>query len=49
MSAPSPLDVTASLGNSLLSGDLFTGNLIEQVKESRLALDKTMANRILIG
>ena len=25
------------------------GNLIVQVKESRLALDKTMANRIMIG
>ena len=27
----------------------ITGNLIVQVKESRLALDKTMANRIMIG
>ena len=27
----------------------IAGNLIVQVKESRLALDKTMANRILIG
>ena len=25
------------------------GNLIVQVKESRLALDRTMANRIMIG
>ena len=25
------------------------GNLILQVKESRIALDKTMANRIMIG
>ena len=27
----------------------ISGNLIVQVKESRLALDKTMANRIMIG
>lgn len=27
----------------------IAGNLIVQVKESRLALDKTMANRIMIG
>ena len=27
----------------------IAGNLILQVKESRIALDKTMANRILIG
>ncbi len=27
----------------------IAGNLIVQVKESRLALDKTMANRIVIG
>ena len=27
----------------------IAGNLIVQVKESRLALDKTMANRILVG
>ena len=27
----------------------ITGNLIVQVKESRLALDKTMANRIMVG
>ena len=27
----------------------IAGNLIGQVKESRLALDKTMANRIMIG
>ena len=27
----------------------ITGNLIIQVKESRIALDKTMANRIMIG
>ena len=27
----------------------IAGNLIVQVKESRLALDKTMANRIIIG
>lgn len=25
------------------------GNLIVQVKESRIALDRTMANRILVG
>ena len=27
----------------------IAGNLIVQVQESRLALDKTMANRIMIG
>ena len=27
----------------------IAGNLIVQVKESRLALDNTMANRIMIG
>ena len=27
----------------------IAGNLIVQVKESRLALDKTMANRIMTG
>ena len=27
----------------------IAGNLIVQVKESRLALDKTMASRIMIG
>ena len=27
----------------------IAGNLIVQVKESRLALDKTMANHIMIG
>ncbi len=27
----------------------IAGNLIVKVKESRLALDKTMANRIMIG
>ena len=27
----------------------IAGNLIVQVKESRLELDKTMANRIMIG
>ena len=27
----------------------IAGNLIVQVKESRLALDKTMANRIMFG
>ena len=27
----------------------IAGNLIVQVKERRLALDKTMANRIMIG
>ena len=27
----------------------IAGNLIVQVKESRLALDKTLANRIMIG
>ena len=27
----------------------MAGNLIIQVKESRIALDKTMANRIMIG
>ena len=29
--------------------DATAGNLIIQVKESRIALDKTMANRIMIG
>ena len=27
----------------------ISGNLIIQVKEARIALDKTMANRIMIG
>lgn len=27
----------------------IAGNLIVQVKESRIALDKTMANRIMVG
>ena len=27
----------------------IAGNLIVQVKESRLALDKTMANRFMVG
>ena len=27
----------------------IAGNLILQIKESRIALDKTMANRIMIG
>ena len=27
----------------------IAGNLIVQVKESRIALDRTMANRILVG
>jgi len=27
----------------------IAGNLILQVKESRIALDKTMANRIMVG
>ena len=27
----------------------IAGNLIVQVKESRLALDRTMANRIMVG
>ena len=27
----------------------ISGNLILQVKDSRIALDKTMANRIMIG
>ena len=30
-------------------GNEIAGNLIVQVKESRLALDRTMANRIMIG
>ena len=30
-------------------GNEIAGNLIIQVKESRSALDKTMANRIMIG
>ena len=30
-------------------GNEIAGNLILQVKESRIALDKTMANRIMIG
>lgn len=31
---------------TVISG--ITGNIIVQVKESRIALDKTMANRIMI-
>ena len=43
----------AEMGISLNAKDTdvneIEGNLIIQVKESRIALDKTMANRIMIG
>ena len=38
------------VGDSEITGvNEIAGNLIIQVKESRIALDKTMANRIMIG
>lgn len=37
------------VGSEVTVVNEIAGNLIVQVKESRLALDKTMANRILIG
>ncbi len=37
------------VGSDVTVVNEIAGNLIVQVKESRLALDKTMANRILIG
>ena len=37
------------VGSDVTVVNEIAGNLILQVKESRLALDKTMANRILIG
>ena len=37
------------IGSEVTVINEIAGNLIVQVKESRLALDKTMANRIMIG
>lgn len=37
------------LGSEVTVVNQIAGNLIVQVKESRIALDKTMANRIMIG
>ena len=37
------------IGSEVTVVNEIAGNLIVQVKESRLALDKTMANRIMIG
>ena len=37
------------VGSQVTGVNEIAGNLIVQVKESRLALDKTMANRIMIG
>ena len=37
------------VGSQVTVVNEIAGNLIVQVKESRLALDKTMANRIMIG
>ena len=37
------------VGSDVTVVNEIAGNLIVQVKESRLALDKTMANRIMIG
>lgn len=37
------------VGSQVTIVNEIAGNLIVQVKESRLALDKTMANRIMIG
>ena len=37
------------IGSEVTAVNEIAGNLIVQVKESRLALDKTMANRIMIG
>ena len=37
------------VGSQVTVVNEIAGNLIVQVKESRLALDKTMANRIMVG
>ena len=37
------------VGSQVTVVNEIAGNLIVQVKESRLALDKTMANRIMIS
>ena len=37
------------VGSDVTVVNEIAGNLIIQVKESRIALDKTMANRIMIG
>ena len=37
------------VGSTITVVNEIAGNLILQVKESRIALDKTMANRIMIG
>ena len=37
------------VGSEVTVVNVIAGNLILQVKESRIALDKTMANRIMIG
>ena len=37
------------MGSTITVVNEIAGNLILQVKESRIALDKTMANRIMIG
>ena len=37
------------IGSEVTVVNEIAGNLIVQVKESRQALDKTMANRIMIG
>lgn len=37
------------VGSQVVVVNEIAGNLILQVKDSRIALDKTMANRIMIG
>lgn len=37
------------VGSQVTVVNEIAGNLIVQVKESRLALDRTMANRIMVG
>ena len=37
------------VGSTITFVNEIAGNLILQVKESRIALDKTLANRIMIG
>ena len=37
------------VGSEVTVVNEIAGNLILQVKESRIALDKTMANRIMLG
>ena len=37
------------VGSQVTVVNEIAGNLIVQVKESRLALDKTMASRIMVG